>query len=145
MPVSLLIAVITRKEGIHEESFLSTAPVDRGSAGTIQILGPAVPGSDRVITADALRYVAGLIRELGEGRETLLARRREVQRELERGAQPDFLPGTAAVRAGAWALGCRCRPGLLKTRGFRSSAGTTVRNTPFWSRDDTVCEATGYY
>jgi malate synthase len=74
------------------------------ATGTIEVLGPSVPGSDRVITPDALRFVALLVRELGPARESLLARRRQVQRAFENGAQPDFLPETAAVRAGDWVV-----------------------------------------
>jgi malate synthase len=74
------------------------------TSGTIEVLGPAVPGSDRVITPEALRFVALLVRELRQSRDSLLARRRQVQQELENGALPDFLPDTAAVRAGDWTV-----------------------------------------
>ncbi len=73
-------------------------------SGTIEVLGPAVPGSERVITPEALRFVAQLVREIGPGRESLLTRRHRVQAALDNGAQPDFLAETAAVRAGDWTV-----------------------------------------
>ena len=56
----------------------------------------------RVLTPEALDFVARLHREFNPARERLLARRAERQQALDAGAFPDFLPETAAVREGEW-------------------------------------------
>jgi malate synthase len=55
-----------------------------------------------VLTEEAREFVAALQRELGPEREELLARRHERAERLRAGELPDFLPETAAVRAGDW-------------------------------------------
>jgi malate synthase len=57
-----------------------------------------------ILTPDALDFVATLQREFGPARQALLARRAERQAEFSAGALPDFLPQTAAVRAGDWTV-----------------------------------------
>ncbi len=68
----------------------------------MRILGGAVPGSERILTPDALDFVARLTRRFGPRRQALLALRADRQREFLTGALPDFLAGTAGVRAGEW-------------------------------------------
>jgi malate synthase len=53
---------------------------------------------ERILTEDALEFVAGLHRELNPRRLQLLERRRERQAELDGGALPDFLEETRSVR-----------------------------------------------
>ena len=55
-----------------------------------------------VLTGEAREFVTMLQRELGAEREELLARRHERAERLRAGELPDFLPETAAVRAGDW-------------------------------------------
>ena len=55
-----------------------------------------------VLTEEAREFVAALQRELGPEREELLARRHERAERLRAGELPDFLPETAAIRAGDW-------------------------------------------
>ncbi len=55
-----------------------------------------------VLTEEAREFVTLLQRELGPEREELLARRHERADRLRAGELPDFLPETAAVRAGDW-------------------------------------------
>src|SRR6266516_4851031 len=58
---------------------------------------------ERILTDEALAFVAGLHRELNPRRVELLARRGERQAELDAGALPDFLEETRAVRENpAW-------------------------------------------
>ncbi len=57
---------------------------------------------DEILTPQALAFVERLEREFGERRRALLARRRERQRELDGGYQPDWLPATAVVRQSDW-------------------------------------------
>ena len=68
----------------------------------IEVLGPIRPGYERVLTPAALRFIAGLQRAFGERRLELLALRKTRQARLDAGETPDFLPETAAVRAGDW-------------------------------------------
>ena len=55
-----------------------------------------------VLTEEARAFVTMLQRELGAERDELLARRHERAERLRAGELPDFLPATAAVRAGDW-------------------------------------------
>ncbi|HEX6723622.1 MAG TPA: malate synthase A [Gaiella sp.] len=59
---------------------------------------------DDVLTPDAASFLTDLEREFGEGRRELLARRAERLGRLAGGELPDFLPDTAAVRAGDWRI-----------------------------------------
>jgi malate synthase len=61
----------------------------------VEILGTRY---ERVLTDDALAFVAGLHREFNPTRKRLLERRGERQAELADGVLPDFLPETQAVR-----------------------------------------------
>ena len=71
---------------------------------TITLRAPRMPAFDRILTQEALDFVAALQREFNPTREALLQRRVERQAEWDRGARPDFLPDTAAVRAGDWSV-----------------------------------------
>ncbi|TMB57155.1 MAG: malate synthase A [Chloroflexi bacterium] len=64
----------------------------------VQIVGPADPHADEVLTPEALAFVAGLHRAFNPRRLRLLADRAERQARLEAGELPDFLPNTAHVR-----------------------------------------------
>ncbi len=68
----------------------------------VEILGPGARDAARVLTADAMQFIANLAREFGARRLDLLARRRARQAELDAGKRPDFLASTAFVRAGDW-------------------------------------------
>jgi len=63
-----------------------------------------VPGSDRVLTPEALAFVASLERRFRARRTELLARRREVQQRLDAGARPELEADTAQVRSGSWSV-----------------------------------------
>lgn len=81
--------------------------VSRRSASlraAVEVRGPEVPDSDRVLTPEALEFVAELARRFEVSRDALLMRRRDVQRRLRAGALPDFLPETSSVRAGSWTV-----------------------------------------
>jgi malate synthase len=57
-----------------------------------------------ILTPDALEFVASLQREFGERRLDLLTRRHQRREALASGTPMDFLPETAAVRAGDWTV-----------------------------------------
>jgi malate synthase len=60
------------------------------------------PDYEKVLTPEAIGFAAELEREFGAERRRLLARRAEIQRRLDAGWQPDFLPETKAIRDGEW-------------------------------------------
>ena len=63
---------------------------------------PGVDRSDEILTDGALGFVDALHRRFDARRRDLLAARAERQRAFDAGALPDFLPETAAIRAGDW-------------------------------------------
>jgi malate synthase len=65
--------------------------------------GP-IPGAERVLTEEALAFVADLQRRFGPLRLDLLHRRKERQAELDAGARPDFLVSTRGVREADWTV-----------------------------------------
>ena len=72
------------------------------SAERVQIADGRTPDSERVLTDDALAFVARLHREFNPTREALLAARTERQRELDTGVSPRLLDTTARVRESEW-------------------------------------------
>jgi malate synthase len=68
------------------------------------IAGEPTAHSARVLTPQALDFVAQLHRQFNPERERLLARRRERQAMIEAGASLDFLPDTAVVRDTEWSV-----------------------------------------
>ncbi len=68
----------------------------------IELRAPALPGSEVVLSADALDLLARLHGELDATRHDLLARRAARQAELDAGGSLDFLDSTRDVREGDW-------------------------------------------
>jgi malate synthase len=60
------------------------------------------PGYGRVLTTEALAFVAQLHRAFEGERQRLLALRADRKKRFDKGELPDFLPGTASIRAGNW-------------------------------------------
>ena len=85
-----------------------------------------VPGADRILTPDALAFVADLQRRFGPLRLDLLERREERQAELDAGARPDFLRGDPARSARRTGPSPRHRP-TSTTGGSRSPARPSRR------------------
>ena len=73
-----------------------------GSAPGIEIAGPTVDGRERVLTPEAVAFVADLERRFRGERRTLLGRRAARHAEIAAGRLPGFLPESADVRAGDW-------------------------------------------
>ena len=70
----------------------------------VEIKGPEVERSEKVLTPDALELVALLHRELDTRRRELLGRREERQAELDAGGNLDFLEETRKVREDDWTV-----------------------------------------
>ncbi len=70
----------------------------------VELRRDPVPGQDRVLTEDALAFIADLNRRFGTSRIALIERRQERQRELDAGVRPDFLVATREVREAEWTV-----------------------------------------
>lgn len=70
----------------------------------VEILAPLTPAFEEILTTEALAFVAKLHRQFEARRRELIAARVVRQAELDAGKLPDFLPETAAIRAGDWKI-----------------------------------------
>jgi malate synthase len=68
----------------------------------IQLLAPVPADAIGLLSVEALRFVEDLERQTRASRKNLLAARVERQARIDGGEMPDFLPETAAIRAGDW-------------------------------------------
>jgi len=73
-----------------------------GKVEGVEIRGAMKPGYDRILTEEAIAFVAELERLFGERRRELLAARLERQKTFDAGAVPDFLAETKDIREGDW-------------------------------------------
>ena len=69
---------------------------------SLSIIGPRTRFSDRILTPEALEFLARLQHEFGSRRVELLDLRKSRSAELMAGRVLDFLPETAGVRRGDW-------------------------------------------
>ena len=70
----------------------------------VAIDGALKPGFEKVLTKEAVAFVADLQRKFNARREELLALRVERQKRLDAGEKPDFLPETAKIRESDWTV-----------------------------------------
>jgi malate synthase len=70
----------------------------------IEIQGPVRAGYEKILSPDALTFLAALERTFGAERRQLLARRAELQAKLDGGWKPDFLAETRAIRDADWTV-----------------------------------------
>ena len=70
----------------------------------IEIAGAPVAGTDEILTPDALAFLADLEATFGSRREVLLQARRDRQAAIDSGADLDFDPLTADLRAADWTV-----------------------------------------
>ncbi|MCS7208328.1 MAG: malate synthase A [Fimbriimonadales bacterium] len=68
----------------------------------IEVQGAVSQAYAQILTPDALRFVAELVRQFNPRRKELLRLREERQQRLNAGENPDFLPETAHIRASDW-------------------------------------------
>ena len=68
----------------------------------VQITGALKPGYERVLTAEALEFVAAIARRFEAQRQGLLQARAVRQAAWDAGGLPGFLPETSAIREGDW-------------------------------------------
>jgi malate synthase len=65
---------------------------------SVEVLASAGGSGERILTDDALAFVAELQREFGPARSELIAARAERQQRIAAGERPDFLPETRSLR-----------------------------------------------
>jgi malate synthase len=68
----------------------------------VEVTGELNPGYERVLTAEALEFVAAIARRFETQRQGLLQLRDARQAAWDAGELPDFLPATKAIREGDW-------------------------------------------
>jgi malate synthase len=76
----------------------------RALPSDVTILGEMRPGYERVLSPEALAFIAGLERKFGAERRRLLERRAQLQAKLDAGWKPDFLEETRSVRDSDWTV-----------------------------------------
>ena len=82
----------------------------------VAVRGPMTDDARRILTRDALAFLALLHRAFEPRRQALLERRAARQAELDRGVLPDFLPETRHVREDDTWRGAPPAPGLVDRR-----------------------------
>jgi malate synthase len=70
----------------------------------VEVHGAGATNQERILTGDALEFVARLQREFGAARNALLGRRAERRAALASSGGLTFSPGTAKVRESAWTV-----------------------------------------
>ena len=70
----------------------------------VSIDGVINPDFEKVLTKEAIAFVADLQRRFNPRREELLAARAERQKRLDAGEKPDFLAETADIRESDWTV-----------------------------------------
>ena len=70
----------------------------------VSIDGVINPDFEKVLTREAIAFVADLQRRFNPRREELLAARAERQKRLDAGEKPDFLPETVKIRESDWTV-----------------------------------------
>ncbi|OAA67642.1 Malate synthase, glyoxysomal [Cordyceps fumosorosea ARSEF 2679] len=82
----------------------------------VNVLGKVDHAHKKILTPQALTFLALLHRSFNGTRKSLLERRKLRQAELDRGVLPDFLPETKHIRENATWKGAPPAPGLVDRR-----------------------------
>src|SRR5437762_8529834 len=91
----------------------------------LEILGPVRPGYERILSPEALDFVADLTRRFRPRLGELMNARAERQAILDSGAPLDFMAETAAVREGTWTVAPLPPDLLRRTVEIRSEEHTS--------------------
>jgi malate synthase len=70
----------------------------------VTITGPIETGFEKVLTSEAVAFLARLQRKFGGRHEKILAARIDRQNRLDAGEKPDFPAGTAKIRESDWTV-----------------------------------------
>lgn len=71
----------------------------------VEVKAPLHHTYKRILTQDALQFIAVLHRKFNRRREYLLQQRQVRQRDIDHGKLPDFLPDTKIIRESEWRVG----------------------------------------
>lgn len=82
----------------------------------VNVLGAVQEQHRKILTPQALAFLALLHRSFNAARKNLLERRKLRQAELDKGALPDFLPETKHIRDNPTWKGAPPAPGLVDRR-----------------------------
>ncbi|KAJ4402801.1 Malate synthase, glyoxysomal [Neurospora sp. IMI 360204] len=82
----------------------------------VTINGPIEEHQRKILTPQALSFIALLHRSFNQTRKNLLERRKNRQAEIDRGVLPDFLPETKHIRENPTWQGAPPAPGLVDRR-----------------------------
>ncbi|KKA30689.1 hypothetical protein TD95_004634 [Thielaviopsis punctulata] len=82
----------------------------------VSLQAPVQEHQAKILTPEALAFVALLHRSFNDTRKKLLERRKLRQAEIDRGVLPDFLPETKAIRDDLSWKGAKPAPGLVDRR-----------------------------
>ena len=82
----------------------------------VAILGKVDDVHRKILTPDALAFLALLHRSFDTTRRSLLERRKQRQADIDRGQLPDFLPETKHIRENDTWRGAPPAPGLVDRR-----------------------------
>lgn len=82
----------------------------------VQVLGKVTDFNRKILSKEALAFLALLNRTFNGRRKALLERRKIRQGELDKGQLPDFLPETKAIRDNETWTGAPPAPGLVDRR-----------------------------
>ncbi|HEY7338508.1 MAG TPA: malate synthase A [Bryobacteraceae bacterium] len=74
------------------------------SGPKLEIAAPVSGAHAEILTPEALQFLGRLATQFEDRRQELLARRKVRQTEIDAGRFPDFLPGTAEIRAKEWTV-----------------------------------------
>ena len=72
------------------------------TAKGVEIKAPIRPGYEKILSAEAVAFIAELERKFGPERRRLLKLRAEIQARLDAGWRPDFPAETKAIREADW-------------------------------------------
>ncbi len=76
----------------------------RVMAKNVEIKAPIRPGYEKIMSAEAVAFLAGLERKFGPERKRLLRLRAETQARLDAGWRPDFPAETKSIREADWTV-----------------------------------------
>ena len=111
-PAHIIAANIYESSTITTIAMATTESLLQG----VNVAGSITDFNRKILTKDALAFLALLHRSFNGTRKELLQRRVIRQAELDKGSLPDFLPETKHIRENdAW-KGARPAPGLIDRR-----------------------------
>ena len=70
----------------------------------LNILGDMPPDYQTILTPEAKQFLAQLVQQFAEQRDSLLQQRKECQQQVDAGRLPDFLPETQVIRSSEWTI-----------------------------------------